>query len=189
MPEPREAREVHETQRSAAASHHASDAGSTDISPAPVSSFPLRAALRKQTSSIWSPHLARDQRASGYSMWDPPSVSWSAESGILGRRNVQVVLFIAGFVLPFAWIAAAFLPLPPNPSDEQESPTEMTEHHRTSLLDAEGELPRRVAAVDEMHYYSAKWWRNLNRLMALVGLVVIGAIIALIVIGTKEGWS
>jgi hypothetical protein len=33
-------------------------------------------------------------------MWDPPSVTWSADSGILGKRNAQVVLFIVGFVLP-----------------------------------------------------------------------------------------
>jgi hypothetical protein len=34
-------------------------------------------------------------------MWEPPSVNWSAESGILGRRNVQIILFIFGFIFPF----------------------------------------------------------------------------------------
>ncbi len=57
--------------------------------------------LRRITSSIWSPHLRTDRRASRYSVWDPPSVQWSAESGAFGRRNVQVVMFMVGFVFPF----------------------------------------------------------------------------------------
>ena len=56
--------------------------------------------MRQKTSSIWSPHLQTDRRATRYSVWDPPSVSWSADSGMLGKRNAQVVLFIVGFILP-----------------------------------------------------------------------------------------
>ena len=63
--------------------------------------YGVRRGLRKMTSSIWSPHLRTDRRASRYSIWDPPSVQWSAESGVLGRRNVQVVFFMVGFVFPF----------------------------------------------------------------------------------------
>lgn len=86
--------------RPLASGRPASDAGSLDVGPAPLQGVLLRSTVRKQTSSIWSPHLARDQRASGYSIWEPPSVNWSTESGPLGRRNIQVVLFIAGFILP-----------------------------------------------------------------------------------------
>lgn len=57
--------------------------------------------LRRKTSSIWSPHLRTDRRASRYSVWEPPSVTWTDDSGMLGRRNAQVVLFIAGFLFPF----------------------------------------------------------------------------------------
>lgn len=179
----------------------ASETGSMVISPAPVQGFPFRPDLRKQTSSVWSPHLGRDQRASGYSVWDPPSVSWSAESGLLGRRNIQVILFIVGFIFPLcefhpsesrpvvsllmyratAWMIAAFLPLPPY------SRSEMSEHTRRSLLNVEMEL-RRVAVIDELQYWSARWWRNLNRIMAVVGLLVIGAVVALVVIGVRQGW-
>ncbi len=56
--------------------------------------------IRQKTSSIWSPHLQTDRRATRYSVWEPPSVSWSADSGMLGRRNAQVVLFTIGFILP-----------------------------------------------------------------------------------------
>lgn len=57
--------------------------------------------LKRKTSSIWSPHLRTDRRASRYSIWEPPSVVWSSDSGLLGKRNAQVVLFIAGFIFPF----------------------------------------------------------------------------------------
>lgn len=52
-------------------------------------------------SSIWSPHLRLDRRATRRNVWEPPSVNWSTEGGLFGRRNVQIVMFIAGFVFPF----------------------------------------------------------------------------------------
>jgi len=52
-------------------------------------------------SSIWSPHLRMDRRATRHSMWEPPSVNWSTEGGWYGRRNIQLVMFIVGFIFPF----------------------------------------------------------------------------------------
>lgn len=57
--------------------------------------------IRRKTSSIWSPHLRPDRRSRRYSVWEPPSVNWSEDSGILGKRNAQIVLFIVGFLFPF----------------------------------------------------------------------------------------
>jgi hypothetical protein len=68
--------------------------------------------LKQKTSSIWSPHLQTDRRATRYSVWDPPSVSWSADSGVLGKRNAQVVLFILGFILPFGMSSGAVATFP-----------------------------------------------------------------------------
>lgn len=65
--------------------------------------------IKKKTSSIWSPHLGVDRRASRYSIWDPPSVTWSADNGIFGRRNIQVLLFIIGFVFPFGTFTTGIL--------------------------------------------------------------------------------
>lgn len=56
--------------------------------------------IKKQTSSIWSPHLGYDRRASRYSIWEPPRTTWSEEAGAINRRNMQVIMFIAGFVFP-----------------------------------------------------------------------------------------
>ncbi|KAK1979482.1 hypothetical protein LZ30DRAFT_175707 [Colletotrichum cereale] len=161
-----------------------SDVGSLEIGQAPLQGNQVRTGLRKKTSSIWSPHLRRDQRAGRYSIWEPPSMAWSAESSILGKRNMQVTLFAIGFILPFAWMIAAFLPLPPDPQ------AEMAERdHRSSLLNEERDLPRRVIAIDETLFQSARWWRTLNRYMSVIGLLVVGAIAALVVVGVKQGWG
>lgn len=44
-------------------------------------------------------------------------------------------------------------------------------------------LAKQTRAVDKKRFLSARWWRNLNRIMSVVGLLVIGAIIALSIIG------
>lgn len=80
-----------------------SDSADMDISVIPPQDqdYGFLRSIKRKTSSIWSPHLRTDRRASRYSVWEPPSVTWTDDSGVLGRRNVQVVLFIAGFVFPF----------------------------------------------------------------------------------------
>ena len=140
--------------------------------------------IRKQTSSIWSPHLAYDRRASRYSMWEPPSTTWSEEAGIISRRNMQVVLFIAGFVFPIAWLIAALLPLPKMPKHEMSEQLQST-----SNVDLRQQQdPQYIQVVDQMRYNSARWWRNLNRIMSVVGLLIIGAIVALAVLGVQRKW-
>jgi len=157
--------------------------------------------IRKQTSSIWSPHLAYDRRATRYSMWEPPSTTWSEEAGIISRRNMQVILFIAGFVFPIgkfieistlsastnrttAWMIAAFLPLPSMPRPEMAE-----QLASTSNVDLQQQQqPQYMQAIDQIRYNSARWWRNLNRIMSVVGLLLIGAIIALAILGVKRRW-
>jgi hypothetical protein len=81
--------------------HQHSHTGSMDISAAPA--HPVIAVVRnikKQTSSIWSPHLARDRRPVSQSIWQPPASQWEARSELTGRRNAQVTMFVVGFVFP-----------------------------------------------------------------------------------------
>lgn len=79
-------------------------------------------------------------------------------------------------------MVAAFLPLP-----------EKLQH--TAKICAEGEfgvpaaLKQRIAQSDEMRYQSARWWRVLNRIMSVLGLFIFGAVAALVVVGTRQGWG
>ncbi|KAI1866055.1 uncharacterized protein JN550_008033 [Neoarthrinium moseri] len=145
----------------------------------------VRLGVRKMTSSIWSPHLAPDRRASRLSIWQPPSMTWSADKGAFGRRNVQILFFAVGFVFPFAWMIAAFLPLPPKPAlgfPERD-------HSTTQFRIPEKPEPfaRQLRPVDDFKYQSAKWWRNVNRAMSIIGLLVVGAIVALAIVGFWQG--
>lgn len=65
----------------------------------------------------------------------------------------------------------------------------------TSHLDLDHEAgivpgPTRGGAPspDELRHYTARWWRNLNRGMSVVGLLVVGAVIGLTVVGVREEW-
>lgn len=97
---------------------------------------------------------------------------------------MQVVLFIAGFVFPIAWLIAALLPLPKMPKHEMSEQLQST-----SNVDLRQQQdPQYIQVVDQMRYNSARWWRNLNRIMSVVGLLIIGAIVALAVLGVQRKW-
>ncbi|KAF7545909.1 hypothetical protein G7Z17_g8811 [Cylindrodendrum hubeiense] len=163
--------------------HRESDAGSMDITPLPP--HPVLAVVRnlkKQTSSIWSPHLGRDRRAVRHSIWEPPSADWEARSELTGRRNAQVAMFVVGFIFPLAWMLAATIPIPLGIHD--------TEHgHSASKLSLRHGHGGQPQLVDDDMYRSAMWWRNVNRGMSIIGLLMLGAVIALIVVGTRQGWG
>jgi hypothetical protein len=161
---------------------------SMEITPGLMSPMsPVRMGVRKMTSSIWSPHLHYDRRASRLSMWQPPSMTWSADNGPFGRRNIQILLFSVGFIFPFAWMIAALLPLPAKPV------LEMGERDRSTtqfgIPDEPEPFARHIQSMDDSKYNSARWWRNLNRMMSLVGLLLLGAIAALVVIGLRQNWG
>lgn len=84
-------------------------------------------------------------------------------------------------------MVAAFLPIPAKPviaMVEQPSNNIISSH-----TDLSPESPDGLRTLDEIRYRSARWWRNLNRVMSVVGLLVIGAIIALVVVGVREQWA
>lgn len=84
---------------------------------------------------------------------------------------------------------AAFLPLPPNPQLDMEEVGSSTSQLQPPNEFGREPLQRRVAPIDEASYQSARWWRHLNRYMSIFGILIIGAIIALIVVGVKQGWG
>lgn len=171
--------------------HRRSTTGSMDIQPIPAvddQELGFRRSLRRMTSSLWSPHLRRDVRAQNrYSIWDTPSVAWSAESGVFGRRNVQVVFFVMGFIFPFAWMIGAVLPLP------KPSPLAMVQRDSSysdlAVRQQSHEYERHIESVDELRYENARWWRMLNRIMSVVGLLIIAAVVTLVVLALRDGWG
>ncbi|PHH59650.1 hypothetical protein CDD81_2773 [Ophiocordyceps australis] len=148
--------------------------------PTPCHSQPLR----QQTSSIWSPHLGRDRRAVGYSIWEPPSSLWSRSRFGSLPRDFQQLFFVAGFVCPIAWMVASLLPLPPRPPRDEL----IQEHCNTSQFHLR--LEANHLASDDLllarRYSRARWWRSLNRAMSILGVFVIGAAVALIIFGVKQ---
>lgn len=157
-----------------------SNAGSMDISAVPA--HPVLAVVRnikKQTSSIWSPHLARDRRPFQHSIWQPPASEWEARSELTGRRNAQVTMFVVGFIFPLAWMFAAFIPIKAATQAE-----DVEANNSTSKSDG-----FKVDGKEDAVFTSAIWWRRVNRGMSIIGLLILGAIIALSVVGVKQRWG
>ncbi|EPS26118.1 hypothetical protein PDE_01054 [Penicillium oxalicum 114-2] len=135
---------------------------------------------RSRMRHSWSPHLqARRGMPRSTSRWTAPSMD-STNEPVFGRRNIQVYSFCIGFIFPLAWIIAAFLPLPPLPKLDPE----MAE----SSVDVEAALESQLMALQRRRHENARWWRNLNRWMISLGVVIIIVIIVLAVIGTTTGF-
>ncbi len=79
-------------------------------------------------------------------------------------------------------MVASFLPLPLDPQRAMEKRAE-------GDFGVPAALKRRIAQADEMRFQSARWWRTLNRVMSVFGLLILGAIAALVVIGVRQGWG
>jgi uncharacterized membrane protein len=47
---------------------------------------------------------------------------------------------------------------------------------------------RQLAGMAELKFQNARWWRNLNRWMCAVGVVVCVLVIVLAVLSTKRNW-
>ena len=120
----------------------------------------------------WSPHLFPDHRASGRNRWLAPSVD---ENGapILTWRNAHMIGFMLGFIFPVSWFVAALLPLPPRPAMK-----ELMHDPEAGGPTLQEQLDHRTAMSEEVRYANLRWWRNLNRFMSLVGLVVIAIIVS-----------
>ena len=131
-----------------------------------------------QMATEWSPHLHPDSRLinARRSMWKAPSVDEKSEA-FWSWRNAQVLAFILGFIFPPAWFIAAFLPLPPQPIP----PSDVEALTRPS--DPENYRERRTGAVHDILYENARWWRNLNRFMCAVGIVVVALVVGLQLVG------
>jgi hypothetical protein len=71
-------------------------------------------------------------------------------------------------------MVAALLPLPENPMKEMRERDSST----SNLSQGPNDYTRQLGPMDEARYESAKWWRNLNRWMSLVGVLIIVAVVS-----------
>ena len=122
---------------------------------------------RPTTSSSWSPHLWHDRRSLGRrrTIFQAPTIDEEAEGRALSKRNAQILLFAVGFLLPPAWFIASFLPLPSR-----------TPWPETTLIGKD--LEKQLGPIDEARYENARWWRNINRILSVVGILLIAAIVS-----------
>ena len=120
----------------------------------------------------WSPHLYPDNRAGERKHWLAPSIDENV-APIFSWRNAYVVGFMLGFIFPISWFVAAFLPLPERPAMRQ-----IIHDPETVGPTLQEQLDHRAAAAQEARYANLRWWRNLNRFMCIVGLVVISIIVS-----------
>lgn len=74
-----------------------------------------------------------------------------------------------------AWFIAAVLPLPPQPAIDEKGKDPARPATAKSVAQ---DLENRLAPMDEAQYENARWWRNINRLMMIVGVLIIAAIVS-----------
>lgn len=84
---------------------------------------------------------------------------------------------------------AAFLPLPPKLQMDMQERNKSAAQFRMPGGAGPEPFYQQVGPIDDSRYQSARWWRNLNRYMSVVGLLILGAFVALIVVGTRQGWG
>jgi hypothetical protein len=142
--------------------------------------LPQKNRMGRGRPSSWSrsPHLHRDDRLlHRQSRWKAPSLDERSEP-FFTRRNAQVMCFVLGFVTIIPWFLGSFLRLPSRP--------ESGDLEKRMSSDVEARMRRNVAVVDELRWENAAWWRNMNRAMCIVGVVVIILIIVLSVVGSRN---
>ena len=133
------------------------------------------------------PHLRPSKRTNrSISTWRAPSFADSLDTFVRSKCNRQILLFALGFVFPLFWMLASALPLPERPvsledvEDAQQMARAMggsKEDIRAVMLKYEaGDIERRIR--EERQWQKARWWRFLNRIMSVIGLLVIGAIVS-----------
>ncbi|KAL9116347.1 MAG: hypothetical protein Q9187_007128 [Circinaria calcarea] len=146
----------------------------TPADPVADQTVEVKGSPRRKTSQVWSPHLWHDRRtaANRRTIFRAPSLDEEAEGKALSRRNAQIWLFALGFLFPPAWILASLIPLPPAPV--------LTPPVTPTSPDIAHDLEKAVGPIDQARYENARWWRKINHIMAVVGILIIAAIVSVL---------
>lgn len=139
---------------------------------------------RLSNFGIGQPHLTRSKRASQnrLSTWQAPSFVESLDTLVRSRCNRQILFLACGFVCPLLWMVAAVLPLPKKPISAHDlekslKATGSDEDVQTAMMRHEaGDAERRWR--EERQYLKARWWRCLNRIMSVIGVLIVGSMVS-----------
>ncbi|KAH9826612.1 serine-rich protein [Teratosphaeria destructans] len=135
---------------------------------------------------LGQPHLLPTRRTATHrlSNWRPPSFVESLDTLVRSRCNRQILLFCLGFICPILWMIAACLPLPHRPAsqgDMEKTLAGSAEDIAAAMMKHEaGDAERRWR--EEKQWLKARWWRTLNRIMSVIGVLVIAAVVSLSVV-------
>lgn len=129
------------------------------------------------------PHLAPTKRSSDQlSPWRPPSFVESLDTLFKERGNRQVLFFILGFLCPLCWMLGAVMPLPARPprESEAEKPLAQSDENLDAVLGRHeaGDAAARWRA--EKAWYKGRWWRTVNRIMSVLGAIILAAVVSLV---------
>ncbi|KAF2084676.1 hypothetical protein K490DRAFT_68435 [Saccharata proteae CBS 121410] len=133
------------------------------------------------TLDLATPRLPRDKCCSAVMGEMRPN------SLMIGKgAERQVVMFCIGFVMPLSWVVAAFLPIPPRPvfyvptrdgNEKEVAQGVAATGGLHEAVDVEQAITERLEPLMRDHL-RARWWRNLNRVMSLVGLIIVAVVVA-----------
>ena len=136
---------------------------------------------------IQDPHLAPTTRSSyRMSMWRAPSFVESLDTLWRSRCNRQILLFALGFLFPPFWLLGAILPIPQKPMSAKEYEVEKgkfgegqsEEDIQAAMMKHEaGDAEKRWR--EEKAWHKGRWWRWLNRIMSVIGVLVIAGVVSL----------
>ncbi|KAI5804038.1 hypothetical protein DFH27DRAFT_390614 [Peziza echinospora] len=103
-------------------------------------------------------------------------------------KNRQLALFCLGFILPFCWMIAAFLPLP-GPRPMWKAPVVsgggIGPGGGRNSYQVDVEATMNCTWEEERKFLGHEYWRKVNRCMAVVGVLITGAVVALAVVSVK----
>ena len=135
---------------------------------------------------VHEPRLAPTQRTSNrLSVWRAPSFVESLDTLWRSRCNRQILLFALGFIFPPFWWLGALLPIPKMPMTDEEYEKERSamgvgaseEDIQAAMMKHEaGDAEKRWR--EEKAWMKGRWWRYLNRVMSVIGVLVIAAVVS-----------
>lgn len=126
------------------------------------------------------PHLAPTKRSSAQiDAWRPPSFAESIDEIFKSRGHRQILFFLLGFFCPLIWMVGAVMPLPPRPDlFDTEKGAAYNGQSSSEVLQQRETAETAVQWREHKAWRQGRWWRNVNRVMSVVGLFIIAAVVS-----------